>query len=306
MKPGVPLGTMIVEISLRPSRSPVTAVTVTKRVMAVPELVMNCFEPLITHSPPSRRAVVRVAPASDPASGSVSPKPASARPASRSGSSSLLLLLGAEAEDRHRAEAHAGLEGDRERLVDAPERLDREAQREVVAALAAVLLGERQPEQTELAHLRDDVERQRVGAVGLVGTRRDDLVGEFAHHAGELALVLGQVVGVHVSRSSLLGRESSRQSAVRAATTWARAWSRRTCSPTATSSVTMPSWGAVTRVLHLHRLDGDDAVARADPAPSATWTATTAPGIGARSSGSVPRRRGRPLRRGASPSPHVG
>ena len=78
---------MIVEISLRPSRSPVTAVTVTKRVMPVPELVMNCFEPLITHSPPSSRAVVRVAPASEPASGSVRPKPASAFPASRSGSS---------------------------------------------------------------------------------------------------------------------------------------------------------------------------------------------------------------------------
>ena len=144
---------------------------------------MNCFEPLITHSPPSSRAVVRVAPASDPASGSVSPNPASARPASRSGSSSLLLLLGAEAEDRHRAEADAGLEGDRERLVDAAERLDREAQGEVVAALPAVLLGERQAEQPQLAHLRDDVERQRVRAVGLVGARRDDLVGEVAHHA---------------------------------------------------------------------------------------------------------------------------
>ncbi len=66
-----------------------TAVTVTNRVIVVPELVMNCFDPLMTHSPPSRRAVVRVAPASEPASGSVSPKPASAVPASRSGSSSL-------------------------------------------------------------------------------------------------------------------------------------------------------------------------------------------------------------------------
>ena len=49
---------------------------------------MNCFAPLITHSSPSRRAVVRVAPASEPASGSVRPKPASAAPESRSGSSS--------------------------------------------------------------------------------------------------------------------------------------------------------------------------------------------------------------------------
>ena len=88
VNPGVPCGTMIVEMRLRPFSSPVTAVTVTKRVMSVPELVMNCFEPLITHSSPSRRAVVRVAPASEPASGSVSPNAASARPASRSGSSS--------------------------------------------------------------------------------------------------------------------------------------------------------------------------------------------------------------------------
>ncbi len=88
MNPGVPFGTMIVEISLRPSFCPVTAVTVTNRVIGVPEFVMNCLEPSITHSSPSSRAVVRVAPASLPASGSVSPNPARARPARRSGSSS--------------------------------------------------------------------------------------------------------------------------------------------------------------------------------------------------------------------------
>ena len=87
MKPRVPFGTMIVEISPRPPsvRGPVTAVTVTKRVIGVPLFVMNCFDPSITHSSPSSRAVVRVAPASLPASGSVRPKPASALPAKRSG-----------------------------------------------------------------------------------------------------------------------------------------------------------------------------------------------------------------------------
>ena len=79
------MGTMMVEICLRPPSFPVTAVTVTKRVIGVPEFVMNCFEPSMTQSSPSRRAVVRVAPASLPASGSVRPKPARARPASRSG-----------------------------------------------------------------------------------------------------------------------------------------------------------------------------------------------------------------------------
>ena len=77
---------MIEEISLRPSASvPVTAVTVTNEVMSVPELVMNAFEPLITHWSPSSRAVVRPAAASEPAPGSVSPNPASLVPAARSG-----------------------------------------------------------------------------------------------------------------------------------------------------------------------------------------------------------------------------
>jgi hypothetical protein len=56
--------------------------------MSVPELVMNCLAPLITHSPSRSSAVVRVAPASEPASGSVSPKAASFRPAHSSGSHS--------------------------------------------------------------------------------------------------------------------------------------------------------------------------------------------------------------------------
>lgn len=86
MNPGVPEGTMIVEISFLPSaRVPVTAVTVTSEVMSVPELVMNCLVPLTTQWSPSRRAVVRVPPASEPAPGSVRPNPASARPVTRSG-----------------------------------------------------------------------------------------------------------------------------------------------------------------------------------------------------------------------------
>ena len=66
--------------------SSVRAVTVTIEVMSVPQLVMNAFEPFSTHSSPSSTARVRVAPASDPPSGSVSPNAPSARPATRSGS----------------------------------------------------------------------------------------------------------------------------------------------------------------------------------------------------------------------------
>ena len=68
------------------SPSPVTAVIVTHAVMSVPALVMNIFEPSTTHSPASRRAVVRVAPASEPALASVSPNAASFLPDASSGS----------------------------------------------------------------------------------------------------------------------------------------------------------------------------------------------------------------------------
>ena len=45
------MGTTIAEISGLPlSRVPVRAVIVQSEVMSVPELVMNCLLPLITHS----------------------------------------------------------------------------------------------------------------------------------------------------------------------------------------------------------------------------------------------------------------
>ena len=75
---------MMFEISRRPS-SPVSAVIVTQPVISVPALVMNCLVPSITHSPPSSLAVVRVAPASVPASGSVRPKAPSRSPLASSG-----------------------------------------------------------------------------------------------------------------------------------------------------------------------------------------------------------------------------
>ena len=59
---------------------------VTPHVSSVPALVMNIFEPLTTQVPSRSSAVVRAAPASDPASGSVSPNAASRRPEARSGS----------------------------------------------------------------------------------------------------------------------------------------------------------------------------------------------------------------------------
>ena len=63
-----------------------SVVTVTTEVSSEPELVMNCLEPLTTHSPSCSVARVAVAPASEPAPGSVRPKPGSRSPATRSGS----------------------------------------------------------------------------------------------------------------------------------------------------------------------------------------------------------------------------
>ena len=68
------------------SSSPVRAVIVTSREISTPALVMNILEPSITHSPSSSRAVVRVAPASDPAPASVSPNAPSRSPEASVGS----------------------------------------------------------------------------------------------------------------------------------------------------------------------------------------------------------------------------
>jgi hypothetical protein len=79
---------MMFEISRRPFDASVTAVMTTQPEMSVPGLVMNTFDPLMTHSPASSIAVVCVFPASVPASGSVSPNAASRLPEQSCGSHS--------------------------------------------------------------------------------------------------------------------------------------------------------------------------------------------------------------------------
>ena len=115
---------------------------------------MNCFAPSITHSPSSSCARVRVLPASEPASGSVSPKAASLRPAHSSGIHSSFCSARAPEVDRHRAQRGVGGERDADRRVDPRQLLDGERVGERVGAAAAVLLRERDPHQPELAHLR--------------------------------------------------------------------------------------------------------------------------------------------------------
>ena len=83
---------------------------------------------------------MRVAPASEPASASVSPNAPSTSPAIIGTRYSCFCASVPRVEERRRAEAHAGLERDRHRRVDPRDLLDRDAVREVVGAAAAVLL----------------------------------------------------------------------------------------------------------------------------------------------------------------------
>ena len=71
-KPGVPRSTTIAEMPFLPAARSVTVSTTA--VSAMPPLVMKFFDPLISQCWPSRTAVVRMPPASEPEPGSVSPQ----------------------------------------------------------------------------------------------------------------------------------------------------------------------------------------------------------------------------------------
>ena len=74
LKPGVPFSTITVENIFLPFSSPETACTVQPFEISEEPLVINIFDPLITHSSPSRTAVVFEPRESEPAPGSVRPK----------------------------------------------------------------------------------------------------------------------------------------------------------------------------------------------------------------------------------------
>ena len=142
------------------SSSPVRAVMQTTPEMSVPALVMNCLAPSITHSPPSRRrARARVA-GIGARLGLGQPERAEALAGAQPRQPLPLLLLGAEQVDRLRAERGVRAQRDRDRGVDARQLLDRERVGERVGAAAAVLLGERDAHQAQLAELAHDLVRE--------------------------------------------------------------------------------------------------------------------------------------------------
>ena len=145
---------------------------------------------------------MRVAPASLPPSGSVSPKRAEGAARAQVGQPALALLLGAEGEDRVGAQADARLERDGHRRVDPAELLDGDAERGEVGARAAVLLGERQAEQAQLAHREHGVDGEGVLAVPGLGVRRDLALGEVADDLAERLLLRAQV---EIHRTTIVG-----------------------------------------------------------------------------------------------------
>ena len=80
----------------------------------------------------------------------------------------------------------------------------------------AVRLGERQPEQPEVAHLLHHIERELLFPVGLGRTRLDDVFSEIPDDAAERCLFVGQIE-VHACR-----KPSTSRMALRSAERWAR------------------------------------------------------------------------------------
>src|SRR5262249_50721640 len=130
-------------------------------------------------------------------------------------------------------------------LVDLAEFLQCQAQREVVAAHAAVLLGERQAEQAHVGHPRHHLIGKRMLLVVFGRDGRHHTLGEVAHRLRQLLVVIRQHSGrqkiAHDSSSFVL---ASAESPARPAVILAKGWPTLTWSPAATSSSTTPSTGA--------------------------------------------------------------
>jgi hypothetical protein len=104
----------------------------------------------------------------------------------------LPLRLRAEAEDGVGAETDTRLERDGHRRIDATDLLDGDAQRREAGARTAVLLGERETEQAELAHREHGVDGKRVVAVPRLRVRRDLGGREVADDAAECLVLRAQ------------------------------------------------------------------------------------------------------------------
>jgi hypothetical protein len=164
--------------------------------MSVPELVMNCLAPSMTHSPSCRRARVRA--------GLGLGQPEGAEDLARAQARQPLLLLrrGAEQVDRLRAQRGVGAQGDGDARVNPGELLDGDGVLKARASGAADLFGEGDAHPAQRGHLGHDVVGEGVVAVELLRGGRHlglreltdgalqqfGLIVEREVHAGEVGL----------------------------------------------------------------------------------------------------------------------
>src|SRR6185436_15230684 len=172
-------------------------------------------------------------------------------------------------------------------LIDLAEFLERQAQREIVAAHAAVFLRERQAEEAHVGHPRYHLVRERMLLVMHCRDRGHHTLGEVVHGLRELFVVIRQHSGsqkiAHDQSSFVL---ASAESPARPAVILASGWPTLTWSPTATSSSTTPSTGAASACSIFIASTVTTTSPVSTRLPSATPTATTEPGIGLVSSAS--------------------
>ena len=182
---------MRLEISLRPSCSPVTAVIVTQAgdlgAGVGDELLGAVDHPLAVVEAGAGPRVARVGPGlglGEAEGGELACRAQSA------GQPLRLLLVGAPEVDRHRPERGVRGERDADRGVDPRQLLDAERVGEGVAAAAAVLLREGNAHEAELAELGDDLVGEGLGPVELLGDRGDLVAGEIADRVAQQPLLV--------------------------------------------------------------------------------------------------------------------
>ena len=163
--------------------------------MSVPELVMKAFSPLITHSPAasSSVAVVRVPPASLPASGSVRPKPPSVRPAQRSGSH---VCFCSSVPKRWIGLAPRPTPASSVIAIEWSTRASSSiAMHSIVRSPPPppYSSGNGMPNSPRSPIAAHDVDREVVVAVPRLGVRRDLALGEVAHHPAQRLVLLGEL-----------------------------------------------------------------------------------------------------------------
>ena len=159
----------------------------------------------VEHPPPSvRTAVVRVPPASEPASGSVSDQQPSFSPCARGTDVFLLLRVGAKFVDVIGAKRIVRRDDDADGAVHAGKFFDGDDIFDIAEPRAAVFFRENDAEQAELREFRDNFLREMRGFVPLHDVRSDFGFGEFADGAAKLLLFVGE----RKIQARLLGEKS--------------------------------------------------------------------------------------------------